>query len=111
MEQNRWFLQHITRLDKPVIPSLHLQRILFWKNCVFVLSILRKKSSRRYREKNYSAKILYWIYGRNANFSSVIDTELKSHPQMIYVLSLRFVEFVQIEDYIKIGDTTQVKIM
>jgi hypothetical protein len=43
MEAVQKWLILITRLDKPVILSLHLQRILFWKSCVFMLSILRKK--------------------------------------------------------------------
>jgi hypothetical protein len=43
--------------------------------------------------------------------SSVIDPKLKSHPQMICILSLRFVEFVQIEDYIIPGDSFRLKVM
>jgi len=48
--------------------------------------------------------ILVWLYFY-VIISSAIEPKLKSHPQMIYVLSLRSVASAQIEDYIKIGDT------
>jgi len=51
-----------------------------------------------YQGKIYSAGFLFRIEYRKANFNAVIEPKLKSHPQMIYVLSHRSVSFAQIED-------------
>jgi len=45
-----------------------------------------------------SAGFLFRIEYRKVNLGAVVGPILKSHPQMIYVLSLRSVAFAQIKD-------------